>query len=172
MYPRLVLSKDSCPCSCCLVEVAAPHVYKLVLYLELGLKPNLVHNPSVASTVFKCGLFHHLFHPYYPLSYPYYKTKTSSINHPHCHTRVLRVKSLVHTLLPLVHCASCTIKGPGPEQCETSKIRTLTIRTGSLKGYRSKNRKLEVIISFRLEPQNHEALTVIFRQEENPFIWP
>ena len=52
MYPRLVLSKDSRPCHCCLVEVAAPHVYKLVLYLELGLKPDLVHNPSVASTVF------------------------------------------------------------------------------------------------------------------------
>ena len=52
MYPRLVLSKDSRPCHCCLVEVAAPHVYKLALYLELGLKPDLVHNPSVASPAF------------------------------------------------------------------------------------------------------------------------
>ena len=52
MYPRLVLSKDSHPCHCCLVEVAAPHIYKLALYLELGLKPDLVHNPSIASTVF------------------------------------------------------------------------------------------------------------------------
>jgi hypothetical protein len=51
-------------------------------------------------------------------------------------------------------------------------MRTLMIRTGSLKGYRSENRELEVIISFRLEPQNHEALTVISRQEENPIVWP
>ena len=52
MYPRLVLSKDSCPYHCRLVEVAAPHVYKLALYLELGLKPDLVHNLSVAPTIF------------------------------------------------------------------------------------------------------------------------
>ena len=52
MYPRPILSKDSRPCHCRLVEVAAPYAYKLVLYLELGLKPDLVYNPSVASTVF------------------------------------------------------------------------------------------------------------------------
>ena len=57
MYPRPVLSKDSRPCHCCLVEVAAPHVYKLALYLELGLKPDLVHNPSIASTVFSVASF-------------------------------------------------------------------------------------------------------------------
>ena len=57
MYPRTVLSKGSHPCYCRLVKVAAPHVYKLVLYLELGLKPDLVHNPSVASTVFSVASF-------------------------------------------------------------------------------------------------------------------
>ena len=35
------------PCHCHLVKVAPPHVYKLALYLELGLKPELVHNPSM-----------------------------------------------------------------------------------------------------------------------------
>ena len=53
----LYLSKDSRPCHCRLVKVAAPHVYKLVLYLELGLKPDLVYNPSVASTVFSVASF-------------------------------------------------------------------------------------------------------------------
>ena len=57
MYPRTVLSKDSRPCHCRLVEVAAPHVYKLALYLELGPKPDLVHNPSVASPVFSVASF-------------------------------------------------------------------------------------------------------------------
>ena len=57
MYPRFVLSKDSRPCHYRLVKVAAPHVYKLVLYLELGLKPDLVHNPSVASPVFSVASF-------------------------------------------------------------------------------------------------------------------
>ena len=55
--PGLYLSKDSRPCHCRLVKVAAPHVYKLVLYLELGLKPDLVHNPSVASAVFSVASF-------------------------------------------------------------------------------------------------------------------
>ena len=56
-YPRLVPSKDSRPCHCHLVEVAAPQVYKLALYLELGLKPDLVHNPSVASPIFSVASF-------------------------------------------------------------------------------------------------------------------
>ena len=57
MYSRPILSKDSRPCHCCLVKVAAPHVYKLALYLELGLKPDLVHNPSIASPVFSVASF-------------------------------------------------------------------------------------------------------------------
>ena len=50
--PGLYLVRIPAPCHCHLVKVAAPHVYKLVLYLELGLKPDLVNNPSVASTAF------------------------------------------------------------------------------------------------------------------------
>ena len=57
MYPRLYLVRIPALVNCCLVEVAAPHVYKLALYLELGLKPDLVHNPSVASTVFSVASF-------------------------------------------------------------------------------------------------------------------
>ena len=57
MYPRLYLVRIPAPCHCRLVKVAAPHVYKLALYLELGLKPDLVNNPSVASPVFSVASF-------------------------------------------------------------------------------------------------------------------